>query len=72
MTGMFGTACGNGTYIAVRFPSPASNSLGTFFTTHAFWQAPQPLHFVSSTLRAFCRMRTRKFPMYPSTASTSL
>ena len=32
---------------------------------HTFWQAPQPLHIVSSTERALRRIFTVKLPMYP-------
>ncbi len=49
--------------MAVRLPSPASNSLGIFFAGHAAWQSPQPLQRSSSTERAFLRTFTVKLPM---------
>jgi len=62
-TGRFGTACGNGTEIAGRFPRPHSNSLGTLRFGHACVQAPHPLHSASSTERALRRTFTSKLPM---------
>ena len=62
-TGMLGTAWGKGVKIAVRWLSPASNSLAMRRLGQAAWQSPQPLHRSSSTERAFWRMVTLKLPM---------
>ena len=49
--------------MAVRLPSPASNSLGMRFAGQAAWQSPQPLQRSSFTERAFLRIVTVKLPM---------
>ncbi len=49
--------------MAVRLPSPASNSLGIFLAGQTPKQSPQPLQRSSFTLRAFLRTVTSKLPM---------
>src|SRR5512133_2358414 len=66
MTGLFGTACGNGEYMAGRKPSPSLNSLRFFLVGHFWEQRAQPVQSLSSTQRAFLRIFTLKFPMKPS------
>src|SRR4030067_3141942 len=55
--------------MAVLFPSISSNQLGTS-TGQALTQAAQEVH-LSFTKRALLRTFTLKFPIYPSTFSTS-
>jgi hypothetical protein len=49
--------------MAVRLPSPASNSLGILRAGQAAWQSPQPLQRSSFTVRALRRIVTSKLPM---------
>ena len=44
--------------------------VGAFFWGHFSVHRPQPVHLVSSTYRALCRMVTVKFPTKPFTDST--
>jgi len=62
MVGLEGTAWGKGMPMAVRVPRPSSNSEGIFFWGHFCQQAPQPVHLLQSTLRAFRRRWTLKLP----------
>ena len=52
-------------------PSAALNSLGIFFVGHFCVQAAQPVHTFSSMPRAFLRIVALKFPMKPSSFSSS-
>src|SRR5665647_1413045 len=57
--------------MAVRKLMPALNSSGIFLEGHFCQQEPQPVHFAKSTLLAFSRIFTSKFPIKPVTFSTS-
>src|SRR4030042_2727920 len=72
MTGNLGTACGKGVYTPLRLPIPASKTSSTTFLGHFSQHTPHPVHKSWSIKRARFRMVTVKFPIYPSTFSTSL
>src|SRR5512136_2922924 len=56
--------------MAFLFASPISNSLETLLG-HFSRHSPQPVHFVSSTNRAFFSTFTLKLPTLPSMPTTS-